>query len=349
MARTLTIVQPDDWHHHFRDDARLPVVAPLAAAQFGRAIAMPNIVPPVTTTELALKYRELILSSLPEGITMEPLMTLYMTDRTTPEEIQRAKESGIVFAVKLYPAGATTNSDSGVTDIMKLLPTLRAMAAHGILLLVHGEVTDQTVDLFDREAEFIERHLRPLVAAVPELKIVMEHITTKQAVDFVTECGPNVGATITCHHLLYNRNAIFKGGLQPHMYCLPVLKRERHRLALVAAATSGSPKFFLGTDSAPHTSARKEACCGCAGVFTAFCAVELYAEAFAKAGALDKLEGFASFHGPDFYGLPRNEARVTLVEEPLTVPMGFDYMDGDTKCTLRPLRAGETVQFTMRR
>lgn len=354
-SRRVTLLRPDDWHHHFRDGARLSAVAPLVARHFGRALAMPNLRPPVVDTAGALAYRERIMAAVSASGgeagesgasgSFTPLMTLYLTDRTTPEEIDRAAASGAVKACKLYPAGATTNSDSGVTDIGALRPTLERMAARGLLLCVHGEVTDPSTDLFDRERLFIERHLAPLVADLPKLKIVMEHITTEDAVRFVSLAGPNVAATITAHHLLYNRNAIFQGGVRPHMYCLPVLKRERHRQALLAAVKSGNPKFFLGTDSAPHARMDKESACGCAGVFTAHAAIELYAEAFDSVGALDKLEGFASMHGPDFYGLPRNTDTLTLEEkaQPIAPTLPF----GDAGEELVPLRAGESVAWTV--
>ena len=343
MPDTLSLVRPDDWHVHFRDGAALKSVVPATARQFARAIAMPNLKPPVTTVEQARAYRDRILAALPAGTRFEPLMTLYLTDRTSPEEIVRGRETGVVTAVKYYPAGATTNSDSGVTDIRRCDAVLEAMAAAGMPLLVHGEVTDADVDVFDREAAFIDRTLAPLVSRFPKLRIVMEHITTREAAAFVERAGPNVGATITAHHLLMNRNSIFAGGINPHHYCLPVLKREVHRRALVAAATSGSPKFFLGTDSAPHTRASKESCCGSAGMYTAHAALELYAEAFEAAGALDKLEGFASFHGADFYGLPRNAGRVTLVREAWTVPEALPFGEA----TVVPLRAGQRIAWRL--
>lgn len=316
------------------------------ARHFARAIAMPNLVPPVVDTAAAKAYRSRILDAVPEARKnkFQPLMTLYLTDRTTPEEIALAKASGVVFACKLYPAGATTNSDSGVTDIELVKPTLRAMAAHGLPLLVHSEVTDPDTDLFDRERLFIERHLRGIVTDMPELKIVMEHITTKDAVDFVTSAPANVGATITCHHLLYNRNAIFQGGVRPHMYCLPVLKRETHRQALLGAIKSGNPKFFLGTDSAPHPQHDKEKCVGCAGVFTGHAAIELYAEAFDSVGALDNLENFASVNGPTFYGLPLNTDRITLEKKPMQVPAALSFGKNEL---LIPLRGGETIAWSV--
>lgn len=303
---SVTLARPDDWHLHVRDGEMLAAVLPDTARQFGRAIIMPNLKPPVTTTAMAQAYRERIVAAIPAGAKFEPLMTLYLTDNTPPDEIRRARESGFVHGVKLYPAGATTNSDAGVTDIMKCAKTLEVMQETGMPLLVHGEVTDSSIDLFDREKVFIDRVMTPLRRAFPALKVVFEHITTKDAVDYIREAGvaPGLlGATITAHHLLYNRNAIFQGGIRPHYYCLPVLKRETHRVALVEAATSGNPRFFLGTDSAPHPKGLKEHACGCAGCYTALHALELYTEAFDKAGALDKLEGFASFFGADFYGL----------------------------------------------
>jgi len=339
---SLTITRPDDWHLHVRDGEALRTVVPHTAAQFGRAIIMPNLKPPVTTVAQALAYRERILAAVPAGMAFEPLMTLYLTDKLPPEEIARAKEAGVV-ACKLYPAGATTNSDAGVTDIRKTYRTLEAMQNAGVLLLVHGEVTDPSVDLFDREAVFIEQQLEPLRRDFPGLKIVLEHITTKEAAQYVAEADGNLGATLTAHHLLYNRNAIFTGGIRPHYYCLPVLKRETHRQALVAAATSGSPKFFLGTDSAPHPAHLKEHATGCAGCYTAHAAIELYAEAFEQAGALDKLEGFASFHGADFYGLPRNQGTITLNRQRWTVPASYPFGDAE----LRPLRDGEELNWRM--
>jgi dihydroorotase len=342
--QTLTIARPDDWHLHLRDGAALAAVLPDTVRRFGRAIVMPNLKPPVTTVEQAAAYRERILRGVPPGLTFQPLMVLYLTDNMLPAEIEKAKASGFVHAVKLYPAGATTNSDAGVTDLGRCRATLAKMEALGVPLLVHGEVTDPAVDVFDREAVFIERVLQPLLQDFPALKLVLEHVTTQDGVDFVLAHGANVAATITAHHLLLNRNAIFQGGIRPHHYCLPVLKRERHRQALVAAAISGKPKFFLGTDSAPHGRSTKEAACGCAGCYTAHAGIELYAEAFEAAGALDRLEGFASHFGADFYGLPRNAERVTLVKESWTVPATLPYIDGDV---LVPLRAGETVAWRL--
>lgn len=338
----LTLTRPDDWHLHLRDDDALRAVLPHTARQFARAIVMPNLKPPVTTVAQAAAYRQRILAALPAGAAFEPLMTLYLTDNTPASEIRAAVEAGFVKAVKLYPAGATTNSDAGVTDLARCDAALAEMARLGLPLLVHGEVTDPAIDLFDREAVFIERVLRPLLARHPALRVVMEHITTQDAAQFVAAAGANVAATITAHHLLYNRNAIFQGGVRPHWYCLPVLKRETHRQALLQAAASGNPKFFLGTDSAPHARLAKEAACGCAGCYTANAAMELYAEAFDGAGALDRLEAFASFFGADFYGLPRNTGTITLRREPTPVPAGYDYVGGDT---LVPLRAGETLAW----
>jgi dihydroorotase len=337
---TLTLTRPDDWHLHLRDGEVLRTLVPHSAAQFARAIVMPNLRPPVTTTEQALAYRDRILAAVPQGVAFEPLMTLYLTDQIAPDEIRRARAAGIV-AAKLYPAGATTNSDSGVTGLRTVYPVLEAMQREGMRLLVHGEVTDQTVDLFDREAAFIEQQLIPLRRDFPELKIVMEHITTREAAQYVGGAGAHTAATITAHHLLYNRNAIFTGGIRPHYYCLPVLKRETHRVALVEAATSGSDRFFLGTDSAPHAAQLKEHATGCAGCYTGHAALEMYAEAFDKAGALDKLEGFASFHGADFYGLPRNQGTVTLRREEWTVPDSYVYGEAN----LKPLRAGEVLSW----
>ncbi len=343
--KELSITRPDDWHLHLRDGEALSAVLPHTARQFGRAIVMPNLKPPVTTVEQAAAYRDRILAALPAGMAFEPLMTLYLTDNTPASEIAKAVASGFVKAVKLYPAGATTNSDAGLTAIEKAYDTLAEMARLGLPLLVHGEVTDPAVDLFDREKMFIDTVLLPLVQRFPTLRVVMEHITTKDAAEFVASAPSTVAATITAHHLLYNRNAIFQGGVRPHWYCLPVLKRETHREALVAAAISGNPRFFLGTDSAPHAKMTKEAACGCAGCYTAYAAIELYAEAFERAGALDKLEAFASFHGPDWYGLPRNPETVTLVRENWTVPASYPYIAGDD---IVPLRAGEVLTWKLR-
>ena len=345
MTDTLTLTRPDDWHLHLRDGAALQAVLPATAAQFARAIVMPNLRPPVTSAAMALAYRERILAARPAdgpGHDFQPLMTLYLTDNTPPDEIARAQAAGVV-ALKLYPAGATTNSDAGVTDIRKTYATLEAMQRAGLLLLVHGEVTDPAVDVFDREAVFIERVMTPLRRDFPALKVVFEHITTRDAAQYVAQADGFTAATITAHHLLYNRNALFLGGLRPHWYCLPVLKREQHRQALVAAATSGSAKFFLGTDSAPHAAALKEqSVCG-AGCYTAPAALELYAEAFDAAGALDRLEGFASHHGADFYGLPRNAGQVTLQRRPRLLPETLPF--GDT--VIKPLRGGETLNWSL--
>ncbi len=337
-ADSLTLTRPDDWHLHLRDGEVLATTVPHTAAQFGRAIVMPNLKPPVTTAAQAAAYRDRIRAAVPAGMAFEPLMTLYLTDNLPPEEIRRAKEAGVV-ACKLYPAGATTNSDAGVTDIRKTHATLEAMQREGLLLLVHGEVTSPDIDLFDREAVFIDEQLIPLRRDFPGLKIVMEHITTREAAHYVRDADPLTAATITAHHLLYNRNAIFTGGIRPHYYCLPVLKRELHRQALVEAAVSGSPRFFLGTDSAPHATHLKEHATGCAGCYTAPAAMEMYAEAFDAAGALDRLEGFASFFGPDFYGLPRNSGTLTLTRQPWALPE--DYPFGQTR--IKPLRGGETL------
>ena len=343
MADAITITRPDDMHAHFRDGDAMVSVARDTSREFARAIVMPNLKPPVVDVKKARAYRDRILAALPRRAAFEPLMTLYLTDRTRPDEIARAKASGFVKAVKYYPAGATTNSASGVTDIRKCDAVLEAAQDAGMPLLVHGEVTDSDVDVFDREAVFLERTLAPLVARFPRLKVVVEHITTREAADFVERAPANVAATITAHHLLLNRNAIFAGGINPHHYCLPVLKREPHRRALVKAATSGNPKFFLGTDSAPHARARKEGCCGAAGVYTAHAALELYAEAFDSAGALDRLEAFASHHGADFYGLARNAGKVRLERKPWKVPA--TYKLGDE--ALVPLRAGQMVAWRL--
>ena len=339
----LTLTRPDDWHLHLRDGDALKAVLPDTARRFARAIVMPNLRPPVTNVQLATEYRQRILSALPNGAQFEPLMTLYLTDNTSVKDVEEAKTSGFVKAFKLYPAGATTNSDSGVTSLDKCASALSAMESLGVPLLVHAEVTDADVDVFDREREFIDRHMKSLLAKYPKLKIVFEHITTKDAAEFVMSAPANVAATITPHHLLMNRNAMFTGGIRPHHYCLPVLKREEHRLALVNAAISGSPKFFLGTDSAPHAKSAKEAVCGCAGMYSAHAGIELYAEAFEAVGALDKLEAFASFYGADFYGLPRNQDQITLIKESWTVPESIAFA-GDV---LVPLRAGQTVAWKL--
>ena len=343
MTDSLTIARPDDWHLHVRDGAALAAVVPHSARQFGRALIMPNLRPPLTTAQQAIDYRQRILAAVPAGLRFEPLMSLYLTDQLPPEEIARAADAG-VRAVKLYPAGATTHSEAGVTDIRLTYKTLEAMQRRGLLLLMHGEVTDPSVDLFDREAVFIDRVLIPLRRDFPELKIVFEHLTTREGAQYVRDAGNRfTAATITAHHLLYNRNAIFSGGIRPHYYCLPVLKRETHRLALVEAATSGSERFFLGTDSAPHPAQLKEHALGCAGCYTALTAMELYAEAFENAGALDRLEGFASFHGADFYGLPRNAGTITLRRESWTVPETVPFGEA----TLKPLRGGETMNWKL--
>ena len=340
---SLTIIRPDDWHLHLRDGAMMADVLPHTARQFGRAIVMPNLKPPVTTTAMAGAYRDRIVAALPADLVFEPLMVLYLTDNTQPDEIRRAVDSGFVHGVKLYPAGATTNSDAGVTDLLRCMPSLEKMQQLGLPLLVHGEVTDSDIDIFDREAVFIDRVLQPLRRQLPQLKIVFEHITTREAAQYVRDAEGPMAATITAHHLLYNRNAIFKGGIRPHYYCLPILKREVHRQALVQAATSGGPRFFLGTDSAPHPKGLKEHACGCAGCYTALHAMELYAQAFEEADALDKLEAFASFHGPDFYGLPRNTGYVRLQRAPWTIPDQLKLAD----TTLVPLDAGQTLQWKL--
>ena len=338
----LTLTRPDDWHLHVRDGDALQTVVPHTAAQFGRAIIMPNLKPPVTTAVQATAYRERIRAAVPSGMRFEPLMTLYLTDKLPPDEIKRAKDAGVV-AVKLYPAGATTNSDAGVTDLRKTYKTLEALQREGLLLLVHGEVTSPEIDLFDREAVFIDKQLIPLRRDFPELKIVFEHITTEEAAHYVRDANRFTAATVTAHHLLYNRNAIFTGGIRPHYYCLPVLKREKHRLALVKAATSGNAKFFLGTDSAPHPVHLKEHASGCAGCYTAHAAIEMYAEVFDAAGKLDQLEAFASFNGADFYGLPRNADKITLRREPWTPPESFAF----GQAQLKPLRSGETLPWRL--
>ncbi len=339
---SLTITRPDDWHLHVRDGDALHTVVPHTAAQFGRAIIMPNLRPPVTTAAQALAYKNRIQAAVPAGVSFEPLMTLYLTDNLPPDEIKRAKDAGVV-AAKLYPAGATTNSDAGVTDLRKTYKTLEAMQKEGLLLLVHGEVTSPEIDLFDREAVFIDTQLIPLQRDFPELKIVFEHITTKEAAHYVRDANRFTAATITAHHLLYNRNAIFTGGIRPHYYCLPVLKRETHRLALIEAAVSDNVRFFLGTDSAPHPAHLKEHASGCAGCYTAHAAMELYAEAFEAAGALHKLEAFASFNGADFYGLQRNAGTITLKKETWTPPESFAFGEGQ----LKPLRSGESLAWRM--
>jgi dihydroorotase len=342
-ATTLTITRPDDWHLHVRDGEVLSHVVPHTARCFARAIIMPNLKPPVTTVQQALEYRERVLAAVPNNISFEPLMTLYLTDNTSPVEIRHAVETPHVHAVKYYPAGATTNADSGVTDISHTYAALEVMEELGLPLLIHGEVTDPDIDVFDREAVFIETVLIPLLQRYPKLRVVLEHITTRQAVEFIQATQENIAATITAHHLMMNRNAMFQGGIRPHHYCLPVLKREYHRQALIQAATSGSPKFFLGTDSAPHGKTAKESACGCAGMYTAHAAIEFYAEAFEQAGALDKLESFSSFFGPDFYGLPRNTDNITLQKQAWDIPQTLSFADD----TLIPLRAGESVSWQL--
>ena len=344
MSQPLTLIRPDDWHLHLRDGPILATTVAHSAKQFARAIVMPNLKTPITTTELAMAYRDRILAAIPDGLAFSPLMTLYLTDDTSIEEIKRAGNSKHIVALKLYPAGATTNSASGVTDIECTYSILEEMIEFGMPLLIHGEVTDPEIDVFDREKVFIERHLEPLTRRYPELKIVLEHITTKDAVDYVEEADDTLAATITPHHLLLNRNAMLVGGIHPHHYCLPVLKREQHRQALVKAATSGNPRFFLGTDSAPHDVASKESGCGCAGIYSAHAALELYTEVFEAAGALDKLEGFASFHGADFYGLPRNKETISLVKRPWVSPESYQFGE---EGTLRPFRAGEALDWTL--
>ena len=341
MTSTLTIIRPDDWHVHLRDGMLMAAVLPDTARRFARAIIMPNLKPPISTTDRALAYRERILAALPGGMQFEPLMTLYLTDNTTPTEIRKAKMSGLIHAVKYYPAGATTHSDAGVTAIAQCYEALAAMEEVGLPLLIHGEVTNPKVDVFDREQVFIDNVLVPLTDRFPRLRVVLEHITTRHAVDFVKSAAAHVGATITAHHLLYNRSAMFSGGIRPHLFCLPVLKREEHRWVLLAAATSGNPKFFLGTDSAPHARSAKESACGCAGIYTAHAAIELYAEAFESVNALAKLEAFASFFGADFYGLTRNTEKITLVKEAWPVPAEFAFGAE----TVVPLRAGETIAW----
>jgi dihydroorotase len=342
-VETITMRRPDDWHVHLRDGAMLAAVVPFTARQFARAIVMPNLVPPVTSMAAALAYRERILAALPAGGAFTPLMTCYLTDTTDPQEVARGHHEGVFTAAKLYPAHATTNSAFGVTDYQRISSVLERMTTLGMPLLIHGEVTDPEVDVFDREAVFIERVLDPLRRRLPELRIVLEHITTEEAVDYVGSAGPNLAATITAHHLVINRNAIFAGGIRPHLYCLPIAKREKHRQALRRAATSGQPCFFLGTDSAPHTAPAKETACGCAGIFTATCALEIYAEVFEEEDALDRLEGFAALNGPGFYRLPVNDTRVTLRREPYPVPEHI----GEDENAVIPFRAGETVRWRM--
>lgn len=342
-TKTITITKPDDWHLHLRDGEMLGTTVPHTARSFSRAIVMPNLKPPVTTVEQALAYRQRILDALPTDTNFSPLMTLYLTDNLAQEELVRLSEEPAVVAVKYYPAGATTNSDSGVSSIDRVMPSLEVMAKRGIPLLIHGEVTDGEIDIFDREQRFIDTVLAPLRAQLPELKVVLEHITTANAVEFVSEQNSNVAATITVHHLLYNRNHLLAGGVRPHFYCLPVLKRNSHQLALIEAATSGNPKFFLGTDSAPHPTGDKEAACGCAGIYTAPGALELYAEVFDQADALDRLEGFASLYGPRFYGLPVNTEKISLVRDSWQMEESFQFGSN----TVIPVRAGETLHWRL--
>ncbi len=340
----ISLTRPDDWHLHLRDGDQLKHIVNFTAKQFHRAIVMPNLAPPVTTAAMALKYHQRIIDELDGALPFKPLMTLYLTDNTSIQDVAEAKTSEYVYGFKLYPAGATTNSESGVTSIKNRYAIFEEMQKQGLPLLIHGEVTSGNIDIFDREAMFIEQTLQPLCQAFPQLKIVFEHITTKQGVDFVLNANENVAATITAHHLLLNRNALFQGGIQPHHYCLPILKRELHQQALVAAATNGNPKFFLGTDSAPHAQGRKENSCGCAGIFTAHAAIELYAEVFENENAIDKLEGFASFHGADFYELPRNETQITLQKIDWTVPNHYPL--GSDK--LVPFRAGQQISWQLK-
>lgn len=343
LIERLTLTKPDDWHLHVRDAELMRRVVPDSARRFARAIIMPNLRPPITTTDLACRYRERILAAVPDGLNFQPLMTLYLTEETSPAEIAAAKASGIVFGVKWYPAGATTNAEHGVREIARCTAALEALQEQRLPLLVHAETTDSDIDVFDREAVFLDRQLAPVLQRFPGLRVVVEHVTTRNAVQFVREASPLVGATITAHHLLLNRNALFDGGLRPHHYCRPVLKRETHRLALVEAATSGHSRFFLGTDSAPHPRRDKESACGCAGIYTAHAAIELYAEVFEQADALDRLEAFASFHGADFYGLPRNSERITLVKNPWQVAASL----GEGDDSVIPLRAGESVVWQL--
>lgn len=342
-SKTLRLTQPDDWHLHLRDGETLSTTVPHSSRTFARAIVMPNLKPPVTTVEQALSYRQRIISHIPKGRSFEPLMTLYLTDKLDAEEVQRAYDEQCVHAIKFYPAGATTNSESGVAELECVYPAIEKMAELGLPLLIHGEVTDDHIDIFDRERVFIDNVLSPLTQKFPKLKIVLEHITTKEAVDFVNSQGDNIAATLTPHHLLLDRNDLLAGGVKPHYYCLPILKKSSHRSALIEAATSGSPKFFLGTDSAPHAIETKETSCGCAGIYSAHAALEFYAEIFEAANALDKLEGFASFFGADFYKIPRNSAKITLSKNPLSVPA--EYIFGDS--TVIPMRAGETVSWSI--
>lgn len=344
VPAAITLTRPDDWHLHLRDLAMLAAVLPHTARRFARAIIMSNLKPPITTVQLARMYRKRIMNALPVGMSFKPLMTLYLTDNTSPKEISKAKDSNIIHGVKLYPAGATTNSALGVSNLQKCTETIAQMEKLGIPLLVHGEVTNPSVDIFDREAVFIDTVLTPLLRDFSGLRVVLEHVTTKDGIDFVLSQGENIAATLTAHHLLLNRNALFAGGLQPHHYCLPILKREKHRQALLAAAISGNPKFFLGTDSAPHAQDDKESACGCAGCYTAHAAIELYAEAFGAAGALSRLEGFASHFGADWYGLPRNKGEITLIRKDRFVPKEFVFGEGKK---LIPLRAGEVIPWQL--
>lgn len=341
MSGQLTLTKPDDWHLHVRDGEMLERVVLDSARRFGRAIIMPNLHPPITTTNLARHYRERILAAVPGGMNFQPLMTLFLTDQLSPSEISKAKESGVIHGVKWYPSGATTNSEHGVREIARCYSALEAMESHGLPLLVHAETTDPDIDVFDREAVFIDRHLTPVIRMFPGLRVVVEHVSTRHAVQFVLDASPRIGATITAHHLLLNRNALFEGGLRPHHYCRPVLKRERDRLALVEVATKGCVKFFLGTDSAPHLRQDKESACGCAGIYTAHAAIELYAEVFEQSNALDRLEAFASFHGADFYGLPRNSEQITLVKQPWTIDQAIKVGND----SLIPYRAGGIVDW----
>ena len=341
--KTLTITRPDDWHLHLRDDAAMRDVVSDTARRFKRAIIMPNLKPPITTVEAALAYRTRILDALPSETAFDPLMTLYLTDSMPPEKIRHIAEEPRVAALKLYPAGATTNSEAGVTSLAGVYPVLEAMEKYDVPLLIHGEVTDPEIDIFDREAVFIDRHLAPMVARFPKLRIVLEHVSTREGIGFILDSGPQIAATLTAHHLLYNRNALLAGGVRPHFYCLPILKREKHRQSLIEAATSGNPKFFLGTDSAPHPRYQKESACGCAGCYTAHTAIELYAEVFEIADALEKLEYFASFHGADFYRLPRNRETLVLEQANLIVPERLPFGDAE----LIPLRAGESIRWRL--
>lgn len=341
--QSIRITQPDDWHLHLRDGSALTTTVAHTAARFARAIVMPNLKPPITTVAAARDYRQRILDAVPPGLAFDPLMTLYLTDQLSPQEITAARESEVIIAVKYYPAGATTNSDSGVTEISKIYPVIERMIDEDMPLLIHGEVTDHEIDIFDREQCFIDQVLAPLTQRYPELKVVLEHITTKNAVDFVNSQKSNIAATITVHHLLYNRNDLLVGGVRPHFYCLPILKRNIHQQALLNAATSGSPQFFLGTDSAPHEKHLKESDCGCAGIYSAPAAIELYAEVFESQNALDKLEGFASFFGPDFYGLPRNSQSINLTKIPWTMDPNFQFDNS----SVIPIRAGDTINWQL--